>query len=925
MKRLVLIDGHALAYRAFYALPLEAFTTRDGEPTNATYGFARTLLDLMLSKEPPKYLAVSFDVGATFRDDLFAEYKGTREKMPDELRQQIERIRQVVAALNIPILELEGFEADDVLGTIARQARAEDVQAYIITGDRDLLQLVDDNTVVELPAGRGQREPSVYDEKAVKEKLGVRPDQVVDYKALVGDQSDNIPGVTGVGPKTAVRLLGQYGSLDGIYENLDKIKGAMGSKLADGKEDAYLSYKLAKIITDAPINLDLDACLTKAYDPETVLELFRELEFRSLTSRLTETMDETLNLGEQAPTKTVTVRTKTALAELVKKLAAADEISFDVETTGLDERTAELVGICLAVEEGTGYYVPLGHLKGTSQNTEGQMTLFAGEATLADDQLALETVLKALMPALTDPDTPKMAHNAKYDYAILERYGLTVGPLGFDTMIAEWLTDPASKHLGLKDLAFHRLGVEMTPIKDLIGSGRDQKTFAEVPIEDAAPYGAADADMTLRLAHVIREDLEALGQSKLLAEIEMPLIPILAAMEKAGVGVDVPFFKKMSAELDERLGELEKTIYNIAGEPFNINSTQQLSDVLFMRLKLPHEGLRKTKSGYYSTAADVLSGLKAVDETGIIAAILEYRELGKLKSTYVDALPQMVNPTTGRIHTSFKQTGAVTGRLASSSPNLQNIPIRTEVGQEIRRGFVARPGWLFLAADYSQVELRVLAHISQDKALLTAFREDQDIHRTTAAAVYGIDVADVTYDQRRFAKAVNFGLIYGMGAYRLARDSELTLAEAENYIKAYFERFPGINRYLKETQEQARNLGYVETLLGRRRYFPIFKARVRVNRQAEARADREAVNHPIQGTAADILKIAMIRLYEALQGTYRAQMLLQVHDELVLEVPEEELAPVQKLVVETMSGAYPLDVPLKVEASSGKNWLALKE
>lgn len=925
MKKLVLIDGHALAYRVFYALPLEAFTTKDGEPTNATYGFARTLLDLMLSKDPPKYLAVSFDVGATFRDDLFADYKGTRAKMPDELRQQIQRIREVVAALNIPILELEGYEADDVLGTIARQAKAHDVQAYIITGDRDLLQLVDDNTVVELPAGRGQREPSVYDEEAVKEKLGVRPDQVVDYKALVGDKSDNIPGVAGVGPKTAERLLAEYGTLDAIYENLEEIKGAMGKKLADGKEDAYLSYKLAKIITDAPIELDLEACLTKAYDAETVLDLFRELEFRSLTSRLAETTDETQNLDEQAPTRTVIVRTKDELADLVEKLEAADKISFDVETTGLDERTAELVGVCLAVKEGTGFYVPVGHLKGAGQRTEGQMNLFAGEKELEEGQLALETVLEALRPSLADAAVPKIAHNAKYDYAILERYGLTVTPLGFDTMIAEWLTDPGSKYLGLKDLAFHRLGVEMTPIKDLIGSGRDEKTFAEVPIEDAAPYGAADADMTLRLAHELEGELEAKGQTKLLEEIEMPLIPILAAMEKAGVGVDVEFFEKMSAELDQRLQELEHAIHDIAGEPFNINSTQQLSDILFLRLKLPHEGLRRTKSGHYSTAADVLAGLKAVDETGIVTAILEYRELGKLKSTYVDALPQMVNPKTGRIHTSFKQTGAITGRLASSSPNLQNIPIRTEVGQQIRRGFIARPGWLFLAADYSQVELRVLAHISQDEALLEAFRQDQDIHRTTAAAVYGIDVADVSYDQRRFAKAVNFGLIYGMGAYRLARDSELTLAEAENYIKAYFERFPGISRYLKETREQARSLGYVETLLGRRRYFPIFKARVRVNRQAEARADREAVNHPIQGTAADILKIAMIRLYKALQDTYRAQMLLQVHDELVLELPEEELAPVQRLVVEIMSGAYPLDVPLKVEASSGKNWLALKD
>jgi DNA polymerase-1 len=699
----------------------------------------------------------------------------------------------------------------------------------------------------------------------------------------------------------------------------------MGKKLVAGKEDAYLSYALARIVTDAPIELDLEACVTKEFDPDQVLELFRELEFRSLSGRLADTMADTPNIGQQPPTVTVIVRSEEAMRELAEKMAEATEISFDVETTGLDERQAELVGICLAVEPGTGYYIPVGHLRGESQNSDGQLALFAGEAVLADGQLGLQEVLAALRPALTNRDIPKIAHNAKYDYAILERYGLSVTPLGFDTMIAEWLTDPGSKHLGLKDLAFHRLGVEMTPISALIGKGRNQRTFAEVPIEKAAPYGAADADLTLRLAHELQPEIEAKGLSKLLDEIEMPLITVLAAMEKAGVGVDVEFFKAMSAQLEERLNQLELTIYEIAGEPFNINSTQQLSDVLFMRLKLPHEGLRKTKSGHYSTAADVLLGLQAVDESGIVAAIVEFRELGKLKSTYVDALPQMVKPDTGRIHTSYKQTGAVTGRLASSSPNLQNIPIRTKVGQQIRRGFVSQPGWYFLAADYSQVELRVLAHVSQDQALLEAFKLDQDIHSTTAAAVYDIDVEEVSYNQRRFAKAVNFGLIYGMGPYRLARDSELTLAEAENYIKAYFERFPGISRYLEETRQLARSQGYVETMLGRRRYFPIFMTGARVNRQVEARADREAVNHPIQGTAADIIKIAMIRLDAKLRDGYRARMLLQVHDELVLEVPEEEVRAVESLVIDTMSNALPLDVPLKVETSSGTNWLELKD
>lgn len=925
VNRLVLIDGHALAYRVFFALPIDAFATKEGEPTNATYGFARTLLDLILSDSPPKYLAVSFDVGKTFRDEMFSEYKGTREKMPDELRLQIERIREMVRAFGIPVLELDGYEADDVLGTVAKQAKEFDVPVRIVTGDRDLLQLVDDNTSVELPPSRYQRVPQIYDRDKVIEKLGVRPDQVVDFKALMGDKSDNIPGVRGVGAKTAEKLLTKYDSLDGIYDHIDEVKGAMQKKLADGKDDAYLSYKLAQIVTDAPITLDIEACVTQDFDRGVVVELFRELEFRSLTNRILDTAEEVVPLSEQPPTVTQIIRSVDELKGLVSILESADQISFDVETTGLDERTAELVGVCLAVEPPVAYYVPVGHLAGEAQLDKGQMALFAGEAQLAAEQLPLDDVLNALKPALENASIPKIAHNAKYDYAILERYGIEVSPIGFDTMIAEWLTNPASKHLGLKDLSFHRLGIEQTAISSLIGKGKDQISFAAVPIEMAAPYGAADADITLRLAQDLEPEIAEKGLDSLLRDIEMPLIKVLAAMEREGVGVDVAFFREMSVNLDRRIQELEKSIYDKAGGPFNVNSTQQLSDILFVRLQLPSEGLRKNKSGHFSTAADVLVGLKDSDQTGIINEIIEFRELRKLKSTYVDALPEMINEKTGRIHTSYHQTGAITGRLASSSPNLQNIPIRTEVGQQIRRGFVSKPGWTFLAADYSQVELRVLAHISKDEALLEAFRNDQDIHLTTAAAVYNIPVDEVDYNQRRFAKAVNFGLIYGMGAFRLARDSDLTMQEAGEYIDAYFDRFPGIRNYLDDTKLRARTDGYVETLLGRRRYFPIFRSRQRVNRQVEMRAEREAVNHPIQGSAADILKIAMIRLYDKLNDGFQARMLLQVHDELVLEVPEEELDEVRQLIIKIMSEAYPLDVPLKVDASTGKNWLELKD
>lgn len=930
IHKLVLIDGHALAYRMFFALPLHAFTTTDGEPTNATYGFIRTVMDLILDDNPPKYLAVSFDVGKTFRDEIFDEYKGTREKMPDELRLQIDRIKEVIATLNIPIMELEGYEADDVLGTLADQAKAFNVPVHIITGDRDLLQLVDGNTAVALPA-RGGNPPDVFDETAVFNYFGVRPDQVVDWKALVGDSSDNIPGVRGVGKKTATKLLTEHQTLDNLYENVENVKGAMGKKLVEGKESAYLSQKLARIVIDAPITLDIEACLTQDFDPAPVLELFRALEFRTLTRMLAEKVGATGD-GDavsiepvEKPTEVITVRTEAQLADLVKALEGATAISFDVETTSLDKMQADIVGLCLAVEPPVSYYVPIGHLDQAAQAETGQMGLFAGEAVLEEGQLGKTAVFNAIRPAMSNPEIGKIAHNAKYDYAVLHQHGLTVTPITFDTMIAEWLTDPGSKHKGLKDLTRHRLGVEMTPISNLIGKGKKQKSFAEVAIEDAAPYGAADADMTLRLVAPLQAEIEEKGLEKLL-DLELPLIPVLAAMEREGIGVDVSFFTQMSAELAVRLQELEGNIHQIAGEPFNIQSTQQLSDVLFNKMDLPREGLKKTKSGYYSTAAKVLTDLKPLDESGIIGAIMEYRELGKLKSTYVDALPLMVNPNTGRIHTSYNQTGAVTGRLASSNPNLQNIPIRSKVGQQIRRGFVARPGWKFITADYSQVELRVLAHISQDEALLDAFHQNLDIHSMTAAAIYDIPLEEVVYDQRRFAKAVNFGLIYGMGAFRLSRETDLTLAEAEKYVKAYFARFPGIQNYLDGTKVQAREQGYVETLFGRRRYFPIFKSPAGGrNKQMQMRAEREAINHPIQGTAADIIKLAMLKLHNALEADYRARMILQVHDELVVEAPEEEAEAVEKLIVDIMSSSFALDVPLKVDASTGYNWLELKE
>lgn len=935
-KRLVLIDGHGLAYRMFFAIQAE-MTTRQGEPTNATYGFTRTLLSIINSEEPPEYLAVSFDVGRTFRDDLFGEYKATRAKMPDSLEQQIGRIHEVLEAFNIPRLELEGYEADDVLGTVARLAGEQGIETLIVTGDRDLLQLVDEHTIVQLPGSRSG-EVEVYDAKAVEEKYGIRPDQFVDYKALIGDKSDNIPGVRGVGEKTAAQLLRQYGTLEGIYEHLDAISSARTrNALEQGREAAFLSQKLARIVTDAPVDFDLEACRTHHYDRERVAAIFRELEFRSLLSQV-HGADEPTNRsaasppapqGQQLPlfspaetalplaaaaepvTEAHVVRDEAALEALAQKLEQAEGIAFDTETTSTDQMQAALVGISLAVRPGEGYYIPVGHMLDE------------------EPQLPLERVVERLRPALTDPSIPKYGHNIKYDAIVMERHGLAVTPLSVDTMIGEWLLHPeqSQRKLGLKNLAFYRLGIEMTEITDLLGRGKGQITMDLVPVAQAAPYAAADADVTLRLVEPICREIVEQGLESLFYDVEMALVPVLADMEMAGVKVDVAFLKRMSAEMARLLDERTRAIYNIAGYEFNLNSTQQLSEALFEKLQLPTQGLRKTSSGYYSTAADVLDSLLEQDTTGIIEAILEYRELEKLRSTYVDALPHMVNPQTGRIHTSFNQTGTVTGRLSSSEPNLQNIPIRTELGRRVREAFIAEAGHMLVTADYSQVELRILAHVSGDEALRRAFLEGQDIHATTAATVYGIPLEQVTHGQRSFAKSVNFGLLYGMSAFRLARDSNLTLPEAEDFVKTYFERFPKVKQYLDATRRQAAEQGYVETLLKRRRYFPALQSQDTSQRGMMERraAEREAVNMPIQGTAADIIKLAMIRLHSALEARgLRGRMILQVHDELLLEVPEEEVEETVALVKEVMENAYPLDVPLKVDAHAGRNWGELK-
>jgi DNA polymerase I len=963
---LVLIDGHSLAFRAYHALPME-MAAPSGELTNAVFGFAQMLLNVLRDRQP-EYVVVAFDVGRTFRHDMYGDYKGHRERTPHELETQVERIQQVLGALNIPVVTREGYEADDVLSTLARQAEAQGVNSLIVTGDRDILQIVDAHITV-LTSGRRFSDIILYTPEAVQERYGLLPEQLVDYKALIGDKSDNIPGVRGVGEKGATALLQKYGTLEELYAHLDEVTPERTKRaLEEGRADAELSHQLGQIITDVPIKLDLSAARRRGYDRERVIALFQDLAFRSLVERLPEAGEQAGHktepgpaaphpTGEAGPSEAgpsgaspngaagaggeeqpgeqmalftseevgpseartapettaagenpyLVVTDEATLGQIAARLAAAPMIAFDTESTGIDPHSADIVGLAVAWDRtpDSAAYIPLRH----------------PDANL----LSWDVVRAALQPVFRDERIAKVAHNASYDLSMIARHGLEVRGKLVDTMIAEWLIDPGSRTLGLKDLAWTRLHVEMTPITQLIGKGKNQITMDLVPVAQAAPYAAADAAMTLRLADVVLPELPERGLTFLFEQVEMPLVPVLAGMEAAGIRVDVPYLKRMSVELTARLQQLERQICEIAGYVFNINSTQQLSDVLFGKLALPAEGLKKTQAGNFSTAADVLEGLRGKHE--IVDLILEQRQLSKLLGTYVDALPALVNPRTGRIHTSFNQTGAETGRVSSNTPNLQNIPIRSDVGREIRRAFVADEGNLLLSADYSQVELRILAHISGDKNLLAAFARGEDIHTSAAAAVYGVSLSQVTKQQRSVAKMMNFATAYGVSAYGLSQQSGLSRGDAEAFMARYFETYPGIRDYLSNTKGFAYEHGYVETLLGRRRYFPVLKTtgsgqRAYVARQA---AERAAINHPVQGTAADIIKIAMPQLYNALRdGGYQARMLLQVHDELVLEVPQGELAAVARLTCQIMEGAYDLRAPLRVDLEGGPNWCDLE-
>jgi DNA polymerase-1 len=901
---LVLFDGNGLIHRAFHALP--PFTIRKtGETVGAVYGFTSILLKALNDLKPTHY-AVAFDKKApTFRHKMFEEYKATRPETPAELVGQFGRVRELVQAFNIPIYELDGFEADDVLGTLSEQAAVQGMDTVIVTGDADMMQLVTDKTKVLYPKARGSfGDADLYDAAAVLAKYEVPPEHIADYKALKGDPSDNIPGVKGIGEKTAVKLIQQFGSIEQIYEHLDEVTPPkLQALLRENREVARQSKILTTIVTKAPVTLNLEEAQASHYNRSKVADLFRELEFASLLNKLPAGEGEAPVEAKAETTKEIAppvktdyhlVNTAEALAALIVRLTEAKTFAFDTETTGLSPMIAQLVGISIATAPGESYYIPVGHT-----------------GMMQSPQLPLNLVVDKLKPIFADGTKAKIAHNAKFDMEVLAEVGINVTNLTSDTMIAAYLlSEPA---LGLKSLAFSRLNVEMTPIAGLIGTGSKQIPMSQVEIEKASDYSCADADMTFRLDEILTKELQSQGLWQLFDETEMPLVPVLFTMEENGILIDPSILAVMSRDLGEQITMLEGEIYSRAGQKFNINSPAQLGIILADKMQM--DAVKK-KSGGYSTAADILESLREVNP--IIGYILDYRQLTKLKSTYIDALPALVNPKTGRIHTSFNQTRTSTGRLSSSDPNLQNIPIRDEQGRRIREAFIAPEGAYLMGVDYSQIDLRALAHLSQDENLLNAFRHDEDIHSATAAQLYGVSLAEVTPAMRRLAKTVNFGVIYGMSGYGLEQATELSREEAGKFITAYFEKYPGVKRYLELTKEEARKKGYVQTILGRRRVIQDINA---ANRQVREAAERMAINMPVQGTSADIIKKAMINLHrEMIQSKLKSKMLLQVHDELVFEVPESELKEMRQLVPEMMVNAIQLSIPLKVDVKTGRNW-----
>ncbi|PSW55831.1 DNA polymerase I [Photobacterium leiognathi] len=911
---LILIDGSSYLYRAYHAAP--NFTNSDGEPTGAVYGVVN-MLRSMLRQFSTEHIAVIFDAkGKTFRDDMFPEYKANRPPMPDDLRGQIEPLHAVIKAMGLPLISISGVEADDVIGTLATQASQQGMPVLISTGDKDMAQLVDQNiTLINTMTD------VVMDPAGVVDKFGIGPELIIDYLALMGDKVDNIPGVPGVGEKTAKALLTGIGGLDALYDNLDDIaplgfRGSktMAKKLLDNKDAAYMSYKLATIKLDVELDVKPDELRKGVPDTDALTELFGKLQFRRWLTEMLEGSDGRIVADEKsgnAPAEKKAVAPtidrsgyeiildEAAFNPWLEQLKAAKAFAFDTETDGLDYMTANVVGVSFAIEEGKAAYVPVAH-----------------DYLDAPAQLNRDWVLAQLKPLLEDPNQAKIGQNLKFDASIVARYGIEMQGIVFDTMLESYVFNSVVGRHDMDSLALRYLEHKNISFEEIAGKGKKQLTFNQIDLAQAGPYAAEDADITLRLHNALYPKVEADEKLKHVFEtIEMPLVPVLSRMERTGVYVDSMLLGAQSTEIAARLDELEKKAFEIAEQEFNLSSPKQLQAILFEKMGLPV--LKKTPSGTPSTNEEVLQEL-ALDYP-LPKLILEYRGLAKLKSTYTDKLPKMVNPATGRVHTSYHQAVTATGRLSSSDPNLQNIPVRNEEGRRIRQAFVAQSGYKILAVDYSQIELRIMAHLSGDKALLDAFRHGKDIHAATAAEILGLDIEQVSSEQRRRAKAINFGLIYGMSAFGLAKQLDMGRNEAQDYMNVYFERYPGVLEYMESTRNTASEKGYVETLFGRRLYLPDIKSRNGLRRKA---AERAAINAPMQGTAADIIKLAMIAVdhWVQQQPQDEVRLLMQVHDELVFEVKESALESVTAEVKALMEQAATLDVPLIADAGFGDNW-----
>ena len=891
----VLVDGSSYLFRAYHAMP--GFSNSRGEPTGTIYGVIN-MIRRLLKDYAPEHIAIVFDAkGKTFRNDMYPEYKANRPPMPDDLRRQIEPIHEIIRAMGLPLLCVDGVEADDVIGTLAAEATAKKLDTLISTGDKDMAQLVNGHVTLI-----NTMTDSVSDVQGVREKFGVAPEQIIDYLTLVGDTSDNIPGVPKVGPKTAAKWLNQYGSLDQLLAHADEIKGKVGESLRNSLEQIPLSRQLVTIKCDVPLDVSIDELQRGEADQEKLQQLFSDYEFKSwLAEVLDERNGADANAGAHSTPDEAdyeTIFSAEALTTWLEKLKAAEVFAFDLETTSLDYMQAEIVGLSFAVKTGEAAYLPVAHC-------------YDG----APPQLDRDAVLAQFKPLLEDPQQAKLGQNLKYDMSVLARYQIDMQGIEYDTMLESYVLDSTASRHDMDTLALKHLAYQTIHFEDVAGKGAKQIRFDQVAIEVAAPYAAEDADITLRLHEKLMPRLQAIpALEKIFREIEMPLLPVLSRMERTGVRLDTGMLKQQSEELATRLQALEQQAYDLAGESFNLSSPKQLQVILFEKMGLPVKS--KTPKGQPSTAESVLQEL--AHDYPLPKLILEYRSLSKLKSTYTDKLPLQVDADSGRVHTSYHQAVAATGRLSSSDPNLQNIPVRTEEGRRIRQAFIPEAGYRMLAADYSQIELRIMAHLSADAGLLRAFAAGEDIHRATAAEVFGVAPDAVSKEQRRSAKAINFGLIYGMSAFGLARQLDISRSEAQEYVDRYFARYPGVKAYMEQTREQARAQGYVETVFGRRLYLPEINARNAMRRQY---AERTAINAPMQGTAADIIKRAMIEMDRVLQTTgMNVRMIMQVHDELVFEVAEDILQESVDIIKNSMAGAAELAVPLVVDVGVGDNW-----